>query len=82
MIMNKKEAEEKIENFFKEKHDADKVKKVKKLAMSHQIKLGEKRKLFCKKCFSMNLWVLGVKNKKKRVKCIDCENVMSWKIKS
>ncbi len=80
--MSKKEVKEKIADFFKEKHDKEKVRKIKKLAMSHQIKLGEKRKLFCKKCFSMNLRVLGIKNKLKRVKCNDCWNEMRWKVKS
>lgn len=79
--MNKKEAEEKIEDFFKEKHDKDKVKKIKKLTMSHQIKLGEKRKLFCRKCYSMNLKVLGIKSKIKRVICGDCGNISRYKLK-
>jgi len=79
--LSKTETIEKINEFFKEKHDREKVRKIKKLAMSHQIKLGEKRKLFCKKCFSMNLRVLGIKNRIKRVKCKDCGNLMRWKIK-
>ncbi|MBM3233650.1 hypothetical protein FJZ19_00985 [Candidatus Pacearchaeota archaeon] len=78
--INKTEAIEKIENFFKEKHEKEKVRKIKKLAMSHQIKLREKRKKFCKKCFSMNLRVLSVKNKIKKVKCEDCGSLMRWKI--
>lgn len=78
--MNKKEAGEFIEEFFKSKHSREEVKKIKKLAMSYQIKLGDKRKKFCKKCYSMNLKFLGIKNKIKRVKCEDCGNVMRWKI--
>ncbi len=79
--MNKKQALEKIGEFFKEKHSKEEVKKIKKIAMSYQIKLRDKRKLFCKKCFSMNLKVLGLKNKIKRVKCEDCGNDMRWKIR-
>ena len=79
--LNRKETIEKISEFFKEKHEREEVRKIKRLAMRHQIKLGEKRKLFCKKCFSMNLKVLGIKNKTKRVKCSDCGNEMRWKIK-
>jgi len=79
--MNKKEAEVKIADFFKNKHDREEVRKIKKLAMSYQIKLGVKRKLFCKKCFSMNLKVLGIKNKIKRVRCKNCENVVRYRLK-
>ena len=78
---NKKEAVSKIEDFFKEKHDKEQVRKIKKLAMSHQIKLREKRKLFCKKCYSMNLKVLRIKNGRKTVRCEDCSSEMRWKIK-
>ena len=77
---SKTEAIEKINDFFKEKHDKEQVRKIKKLAMSHQIKLREKRKLFCKKCYSMNLKVLRIKNNMKTVKCEDCGSLMRWKI--
>ncbi|MDP3027499.1 MAG: hypothetical protein Q8N63_07360 [Nanoarchaeota archaeon] len=79
--MNKKEAGEFIDEFFRKKHSSEEVRKIKKLAASFQIKLKDKRKLFCKKCFSMNLKVLGIKNKIKRVTCQDCGNIMRWKIK-
>lgn len=75
------EAREKIEEFFKAKHDKKQVRKIKKLAMSHQIKLKEKRKLFCKKCYSMRISVKRIKNKIKTVKCENCGNLMRWKIK-
>jgi len=78
---SKTKAIEKINEFFKEKRDREKVRKIKKLAMSHQIKLKEKKKLFCKKCYSMNLKVLGIKNKIKRVKCKKCSSLMRWKMK-
>jgi len=57
------------------------IKKMKKLAMRYNIKLGNKRKKFCKKCFSPRLKVIGVKNKIKRVLCEDCGYVARWKIK-
>jgi len=86
--MNKKlskiEARKKIEEFFKdvENKSPNEIKKIKKLAMRHNIKLGEKRKKFCKRCYSPWLKVIGVKNKIKRVLCEDCGNVMRWKIKN
>ncbi len=79
--LNKKQAIKNIKNFFKNKHGCEDVKKIKKLAMSYQIKLGEKRKLFCNKCNSMNLKVLGINNKIKRVTCQDCGNLTRWRMK-
>lgn len=50
--ISKTDAKKQIDVFFQNiKHKtSDDVKKIKKLAMSHKIKLGDKRKLFCKKC--------------------------------
>ena len=79
--ISKKEAIEKIKDFFLGKYDREEVRKIKRLAMSHNIKLGEKRKLFCKKCYSMNLQVLGIKKGFKNIRCLDCGNLMRWKIK-
>ena len=79
--LSKTKAIEKINKFFEGKHDKEQVRKIKKLAMSHQIKLKNLRKLFCKKCFSMNLKVLRIKNNIKRVKCEDCNCVSRYKLK-
>ena len=79
--MNKIQTQEEISEFFKEKHEKEQVKKIKKLAMSYQIKLGENKKLFCKKCYSMNLQVLGIKNNMKRVQCRECNYIKRWKVK-
>lgn len=52
--ISKTNAKEKIDEFFshiKEK-SPEEVRKIKKLAMSHNIKLGDRRKLFCKKCLN------------------------------
>jgi len=78
--MNKKEAEEKINEFFSKKHEPEEVRKIKKMAMSYQIKLGDKRKKFCKKCYSMNLRVLGIKSNMKRIQCKDCGNIARWRL--
>lgn len=79
--VSRTEATEKIKEFFKGKHDKEEVRKMKRLAMSYRIRLKDERKKFCQKCFSMNLKVLGMKSRIKRVKCEDCGNVMRWKIK-
>lgn len=76
--MGKQEAEGEIEEFFRGKHGKEEVKKMRKLAMSYNIKLGKKRRLFCRKCFSMNLKVLGIKNMVKRVICTECCNVSRY----
>ena len=80
--LNKIEANEYINEFFKDiKIKTPKeIKKIKRLAMRHSIKLSEKRKLFCKKCFSSKLEVLDIKNKIKRVRCDGCGGISRWKI--
>jgi len=80
LVMNKKEAEELIDKFFRGKHSKEEVGKIKNLAMSYQIKLGNKRKLFCNRCYSMNLQVKGIKNNIKRVECKDCMHIFRWKV--
>jgi len=82
-IKNKKEAGFVIEDFFKNIKDKtpEEIKKVKRLAMKHNLPLKEKRKLFCKYCQSPNLKVLSIKNKVKRVRCKDCGIEVGWKIK-
>lgn len=53
-LISKTQASEEIDNFFKHIRDKNSkdVKKIKKLAMKYNIKLGDKKKLFCKKCLS------------------------------
>jgi len=81
--LSKTEAEEEIKEFFEkiQTKTPKKIKKIKRLAMRHNIKLGELRKKFCKKCFSPRLKIIGVKNKIKRIKCEYCKNVARWKMK-
>ena len=84
MKLSKTEARKEIEEFFKDikSKSGKEIKKIKKLAMSSNVKLGDERKKFCKKCFSPRLKVIGVRNKIKRVLCEDCDYVTRWKIKS
>jgi len=81
--ISKTNAKEKIEEFFKNIKDKESrdVRKIKRLAMHHNIKLGDKRKKFCKKCYSPKLKVKGVKNNIKTVECLTCGNISRWRIK-
>ena len=80
--LSKKEAEKKIENFFKNENlDAEQVKKIKKLAMKHHILLGNYRKRFCKKCFSdLRRGSMRIKGMYKSVECLKCREKNRWKM--
>lgn len=70
--LNKTEAREKINNFFKKKSFiAEEIRKIKRLAMKFNIKLGEKRRLFCKKCLNK---LKGRTRISKRYKIVECSN--------
>jgi len=79
---SKEDIRKRIENFFKDiqnKTPQD-IKKIKKLAMSKNIPLKEKRKLFCKKCLSpYHNPRIRIKNRIKSVTC-DCGCITRWKI--
>jgi RNase P subunit RPR2 len=80
--LSKKETQEHINEFFfhiKEK-SPEEVKKIKKLAMSYNIKLGDKRKLFCKKCFEPFIEPsCRIKNDMITLTCDHCEHKNRWK---
>jgi RNase P subunit RPR2 len=80
--LSKTEAKKEIEEFFDNiKNKTPKqIKKVKKLAMKHSIKLGNLRKKFCKKCYSPDLKVKSIKNKFKTTECKNCGYISRWKI--
>ena len=85
--MSKTQAKEEIKEFFQSNNIKNKtskeIKKIKRLMMSYNIKLKDKRKLFCKKC----LMPFNEKNKirtSKDYKIIICDNCgykARWKIK-
>ena len=82
---SKKEVEKEINEFFKNiKNKTPKeIKKIKKLSMSKNIALKDRRKLFCKKClnpYSGNEKV-RINNGKKSVECLKCGTVGGWRIK-
>lgn len=82
--LSKKEVENQIKTFFsniKNKSPRE-IKKIKKLAMSKNIHLGEYRKLFCKRCFSVFKFPkIRIKNKVKIVVCENCGYKSRWKLK-
>ncbi len=81
--ISKSEVQKEIKNFFeniKDKTPKD-IKKIKRLAMSKNIPLKEKRKLFCKKCYAVyRNPKIRIKNKIKSVECEKCGNISRWKL--
>lgn len=78
----KTEARKQIDEFFEHVREKTpkEIKKAKRLAMSYNIKLGEKRKLFCKKCFSPFIDPsIRIKNNKLMITCEKCEYVTRLK---
>lgn len=81
--MSKTEVSEEIDNFFKHIKDktSDDVIKIKKLAMKYNIKLGDKRKLFCKKCLSPHgNSSINIKNDFLNILCKKCGYKNKWKL--
>lgn len=81
--LSKEETRKEIEIFFSDikNKSAKEIKKMKKLAMKHNLKLGDLRKKFCKKCYSPDIKVKSIKNKIKTTECKICKNIMRWKIR-
>ena len=83
--ISKKEAEAKIDNFFKniKSKKPKEIKKIKRLAMSKKIPLKSRRKKFCKKCLNpySGKEKVRIKNKVKSVECLNCDYASRWKIK-
>ena len=82
--ISKTQAKEKISVFFKDiKSKSPKtIRKIKKLAMSHNIPLKENRKLFCKKCYiPYKSPKVRIKNKTKVITCENCGVISRWKLR-
>ena len=81
---SKKETKAQIKEFFESiiEKTPEEVKKIKKLAMNQNIKLGDKRKLFCKKCLApyKNSSVL-FKDNFLTITCSNCDYKNRWKVK-
>jgi RNase P subunit RPR2 len=80
--LTRKEVQEKIDYFFKnlDGKSASDIKKIKKTAMKFNIRLGDLRKRFCKKCLNTGLKVKGIKKGVKSAECSECRNLMRWKV--
>ncbi|MDO8459517.1 MAG: hypothetical protein Q7S74_00240 [Nanoarchaeota archaeon] len=67
------EAQKKIDEFFqKEEFSAEEVRKIKRLAMKYNIKLGKYRMMFCKNCLEKLNGKTRVSKKTKTVACEKC----------
>ena len=81
--ISKKEINKIINEFFKniKKKTPKEIRKIKRLAMSENILLKEKRKLFCKKCLMpYKNPKIRIKNKIKSVTCENCDYISRWKL--
>ena len=81
--LSKKEAKRKIHDFFNRKKLArEHVKKMKRLAMKHKIRLREYKKRFCKKCFfDLENGKVRMTKHYKSIECLKCKFKNRWKIK-
>jgi RNase P subunit RPR2 len=83
--LSKIEAKKEIDEFFSNiKNKTPKeIKKIKRLAMRHNIKLKKFKKMFCKKCYSVyRKPKVRIRNNVKSVSCENCGYVARWKLKS
>jgi len=83
---SKVEAKKKIQEFFTdiENKSPKEIKKIKRLAMSHNIILGNLRKKFCKKCLNPYSSKEKIKINKgiKSTTCENCGFISRWEINS
>ncbi len=78
--LSKTQAQEKINNFFKEDFTSDEMKKIKRLAMKYKIRLGNLRKNFCKKCLSKIKGEISINKGYKTIICSSCSYKNRYKI--
>lgn len=82
--LSRLEVAEKIKEIFESKPTSEQIKKVKKLAMSKNIKLKDSRKKFCKKCnsfFNPNNSEIRIKKGFKIIRCKNCGFIDRYKLK-
>lgn len=81
---SKKETEEKIKEIFSGNPTPNEIKKAKRLAMNKKIRLGELKKRFCKKCYSLfdsKTSEIRIKKGFKVIKCKNCNYISRYKLK-
>jgi len=83
--LSKREAEEFIkESFENESLSKEKLKNLKLLAMSKNIKIGGMKKRFCKNCYSLFTTKnseIRIKLPYKKIKCKNCGYIARYKLK-
>lgn len=82
--ISSKEAREKIRVFFDnlDNRTPKEVKKIKRIAMKHNIKLRENRKKFCRKCLSIyRNPKIRIRKGIKNIECENCGYISRWKLK-
>jgi RNase P subunit RPR2 len=71
--LNRKQVEEKIGEFFQQaSFTPEQLKKVKRIAMKFNIKLGNYRRMFCKKCLNPLRGKLSITKTHKTIECKHC----------
>jgi len=72
-VISKTKATEIIDSFFqKDNFSPEELKKIKRLAMKYQIKLGAYKRKFCKKCLSPLTGKIRINNNIKTIECESC----------
>jgi len=82
--VSKKVASREVDDFFRDLTGKTplEVKRIKRLAMESNVSLRTKKRLFCKKCFSVfnsRNSKMRIKNGFRRVSCENCDYVSRWK---
>lgn len=79
--MSKTQAKQLIDDFFQQSSfTQDGVKKIKRLAMKDNIKLGSYKKSFCKSCLSQLKGQIRISKGYKTVLCQQCGFKNRWKL--
>jgi RNase P subunit RPR2 len=82
--LSKSEILEKVQETFSKTPSKEEIRKIRILAMTKNIKLGENKKKFCKKCltfFNSTNSSIRIKKPYKILKCLNCNNISRYKLK-
>ncbi|MBR9703988.1 hypothetical protein GOV12_01145 [Candidatus Pacearchaeota archaeon] len=82
-MTSKSEIQELIKETFSNNPSKKEIIKIRKLAMSKNIKLGIYKKKFCKKCntfFNSENSTIRIKKSHKIIKCKTCKNISRFKL--
>lgn len=80
--LSKTEARKKVEKFFeKDNFTSEEMRKIKRVAMKFKIRLGERRKAFCKKCLAKLKGKTRISKGFKTIECANCKFKNRFKIK-